>query len=83
MRRKYEGECYQLKLDLKYYEKMKEDMVRKDDLIEKLQEEIFNIKKSIVNVIDEIKVEIINNPRSANIGKRGCLRRLYGILKTN
>ena len=58
-------------------------MVRKDNLIDKLQEEIFSMKKSILNVIDEIKVEINNNPRSANIGKRGCLRRLYDILKTN
>ena len=79
--RKYEGECYQLKSDLKHYEMIKEEMVIKDNLIEKLQEEVFSIKKSILNVIYEIKVEINNNPRSANIGKKGCLRRLCDILK--
>jgi hypothetical protein len=56
-------------------------MVRKDNLIEKLQEEIFSIKKSILNVRYEIKVAINNNPRNANIGKKGCLRRLCDILK--
>ena len=78
--RKYEGECYQLKLDLKHYEKMKEEMKMKDSSINRLQEEILSDRKNIMKVIEEIKIEIDNNPRSANIGKKGCLRRLYKIL---
>lgn len=78
--KKYEGECYQLKLDLKHYEEMKKEMAMKDNQIEILQQELISIKENIMKVIEEIKVEIRENPRSANIGKKGCIRRLYDIL---
>ena len=78
--RKYENECYQLKLDLKHYEKMKEEMKGKNDLIENIQDELLNTRKKIMKVIEEIDEEIKNNPMSANIGKKGCIRRLVNIL---
>lgn len=78
--RKYENECYQLKLDLKHYEKMKEETKGKNDLIENIQDELLNTRKNIMKVIEEIDAEIENNPRSANIGKKGCIRRLIDIL---
>jgi predicted RNase H-like nuclease (RuvC/YqgF family) len=78
--RKYEGECYQLKLDLKHYKEMKKEMEMKNNQIETIQQELMSIKKNIMKVIEEIKVEISENPRSANIGKKGCMRRLYNIL---
>lgn len=78
--RQYEGECYQLKLDLKHYEEMKKELAMKNNQIEILQQELMGIKKNIMKVIEEIKIEINENHRSANIGKKGCIRRLYNIL---
>lgn len=43
--RKYEGKCYQLRLDLKHYEIMKEEIIDKNNRIERLQEEVLELKK--------------------------------------
>lgn len=51
--RKYEGECYQLKLDLKHYKEIKEELEIKDNLINRLQEQILDFKKYIKEKLND------------------------------
>ena len=50
-----------------------------DQIIELFRECLKKIGKETVNVIIDIQKEIEANPRYANIGKKGCLKRVQKL----
>ncbi len=48
--------------------------------VKALDNELEDIKTSIQVIISEIELEIHRYPNMANLGKKGCLRRLLNLL---